>query len=95
MVYPTLKMTLKEICHWIIGIAVSLTVTIFLIRTAWQGNDKAILLVMFYYPILIIANALAWTVLRLLRQQEAKIYGTIALCLVILFAPVLYIASQY
>ena len=88
-------MTLKEICHWTIGIAVSLTVTMFLIWTAWEGNDKAILLVMFYYPVLIVANALVWTVLRLFRQQEAKICGTIALCLVILFAPVLYIASQF
>ncbi|WP_276373965.1 hypothetical protein [Chryseolinea sp. H1M3-3] len=88
-------MNLKEICHWIVGTAVSLTVTIFLIKTAWEGNDKAIILLMFYYPALIVANVLVWAVLRIFKQQEARIYGTIALCLVILFAPLLYIASQY
>jgi hypothetical protein len=42
-------MNLKEISHWIIGTAVNLAVIILLLKMAWKGNDKAILLVMLYY----------------------------------------------
>ena len=88
-------MTVKEMFHWIIGGALNLFVIVLLIRTAWSGNDKAIILVIVLYPALVIVNLLAWLVLKAFGIKEASIYKTLLFCLIILFFPVMFIAALY
>ena len=85
----------RETIQWLVGLSVNLTVIIFLIKAAWEGNDKAMLLVLFFYPVLIVINSLVWLVLRTLKKSDARIYGTLAVWLTILFVPVLLIAAMY
>ena len=88
-------MRLRQISQWIIGSLVNLIVIILLIRGAWEGNDKAILLTIVFYLMLIVANSIVWIVLRILKKDDAKIYSTIVLCLLILLFPVLFLATLY
>jgi hypothetical protein len=88
-------MKLRQISQWIVGTLINSIVTVFLVKAAWEGNDKAILLVIVFYPMLIVANSIIWVVLRILKKQDAKIYSTMVLCLLILLIPVLFLASLY
>jgi hypothetical protein len=66
-----------------------------MISIAWDGNDKAILVVIFVYPILTILNAIVWTILRVLKRPEFKIYRITTIGLAILFVPTLFMSSFY
>ena len=86
-------MNSREMAHWIVASAVNIIVVLLLVKRAWDGNDKAILLVVFYYPMLLIINLIVWLVLRSKRKDESVIYKTLALCMTILYIPVLLIAA--
>ena len=86
-------MKLRLVSQWIIGCLINLSVIIALIKTAWEGNDKAIILVVIFYPMLIVVNSIGGIILRILRKEDAEIYSTMALCLLILLFPVLYLAT--
>ena len=88
-------MKLRQISQWIIGSLINLIVVIFLINAAWEGNDKAILLIIVFYPMLIVVNSIVWIVLRILKREDARIYSTMAYCLLILLFPVLFLATLY
>lgn len=79
--------------------AISVFINFFLvgqiIKQVWDGNDKAIILLIFLYPILIIVNSLIWWVLSKKRKKESKIYKFTTIGLIILFLPSLVIASMY
>jgi len=79
--------------------AISVFINFFLvgqiIKQVWDGNDKAIILLIFLYPILIIVNSLIWWVLSKKRKKESKIYKLTTIGLIILFLPSLVIASMY
>ena len=66
-----------------------------LIIIAWEGNDKAIILVIFGYPILMILNGLVWLILGILKRPELNIYKITTLGLAALFIPTLILASMY
>jgi hypothetical protein len=66
-----------------------------LVSIAWDGNDKAIILVMFGYPALTILNGLIWLILAILKRPEYKIYKTSTIGLAILFIPTLIASSMY
>lgn len=66
-----------------------------MISIAWEGNDKAILVVILTYPILILLNAIIWLILWLLKRSELKIYRMTTIGLCVLFVPTLYISSIY
>ena len=66
-----------------------------IISIVWEGNDKAIILVIFAYPILIIINGLVWLTLRLLKRPEYEIYKMTTIGLAILFIPTLILSCLY
>ena len=68
---------------------------IHMIRTAWYGNDKAILLTVVGFPVLILLNALIFLILKLLKRSESKIYKISTIALIVLFIPTLMIASRH
>lgn len=85
----------KEINHLIVASIINLFLMVLLIRTAWSGNDKAILLVIFYYPLLIPVNLISWLTLSARRKTQYKAYRLTTIALILLFLPVLMIASMY
>jgi hypothetical protein len=50
-----------------------------------EGNDKSIILFLFYYPLIIIANYILWRVLK--RTTLNKPMKIIFIALVVLFLP--------
>lgn len=81
--------------HQAISVFINLFLIGQLIKQAWDGNDKAIILVIFLYPILIIVNSLIWWVLSKKRKKESKIYKLTTIGLIILFLPSIVIAGMY
>jgi hypothetical protein len=88
-------MTNNQKIHQLLTIAANLTIVGLLISKAWNGNDKAIILVIFLYPTLIFVNSIIWLTLSSKRKTESKIYRLTTIGLLILFLPVLIIASMY
>jgi len=88
-------MSNKEINHLIFATIINLVLTGVLIKTAWDGNDKAIIFVVFFYPILILVNLIIWITLSSRRKSEFKIYRVTTIGLIILFLPVLIVASLH
>jgi len=81
--------------HLTIISLINLTLILKMISIAWEGNDKAIILVIFGYPTLTIVNALVWLTLRLLKRPEFKIYKITTIGLTILFIPTLIASTMY
>ena len=82
-------MSEKEINRFIISFLINLAVIGFLIAKVWNGNDKAILMVIFFYPLLILFNGVMWMLLR------SKAFQVSTIALLVLFLPVLLIATMY
>jgi hypothetical protein len=74
---------------------INLTLVLKMISIAWKGNDKAIILVIFGYPTLIILNALIWITLRILKRPEYEIYKLTTIGLAILFIPTILATSMF
>ncbi len=81
--------------HLTIISIINLALILKMISIAWAGNDKAIILVIFGYPALIIVNALVWLTLRILKRLEYKIYKITTVGLAVLFIPTLILSSLY
>lgn len=77
----------KEINQLIIGALANLFLIGYLMNKVWAGNDKAIILVIFFYPVIIVANSLIWMV------SKSRVFKWITIALFILFFPVLLISS--
>jgi len=78
--------------HLILALLVNFLVIAKLIHFSWTGNDKAILAVIFYYFMLIIANLLTWVILDYLKQEAGRIYKIITTILVVLIIPVILLS---
>ena len=81
--------------HLTIISLINLALVLKMISIAWEGNDKAIILVIFGYPILTIVNALVWLTFRILERPEFKIYRITTVGLAIIFIPTLIASSMY
>ena len=88
-------MTKTAKIHLIIISVINFGLILKLIGIAWDGNDKAILLVLFGYPVLTILNGLVWLTLGILKRPESKIYRIVTIGLAVLFIPTLIISSMY
>lgn len=66
-----------------------------MVGVAWEGNDKAIILIILGYTTLTILNGLVWLVLKILKRPEYKIYKISTIGLTILFMPILIASSIY
>lgn len=60
---------------------------IFIIIDLVTENDKAIVLLVFGYPILIFINAIVWLIFKILNRQVYKIYKLTTISLAILYIP--------
>ncbi len=81
--------------HLILVSIVNLAIIARLINMAWDGNDKAILIVIFCYPLVIIANAAVWLILWLTKHPSYKIYKITTIGLLILLIPTICLSSLY
>lgn len=81
--------------HLIIASVINMGLILKLISTAWEGNDKAIILVIFGHSALIISNGLVWLTLDILKRPESEIYKATTIGLALLFIPTLIISSMY
>ena len=88
-------MTKKDKIHLVIISIINLGIVSKLVSVAWEGNDKAIILVIFGYPTLILVNGLLWLTLRMLKRQENKVYKITTIGLAVLFFPTLIISGMY
>ena len=66
-----------------------------LVSITWDGNDKAVILLILGYLTLIILNGLVWLTLKILKKSEYKIYKFSTIMLVIIFVPTLILSSLY
>ena len=82
-------MSKKESLQLFIAGLLNLLVVGYLINFAWEGNDKAVILIIVFYPVLIVLNALLW----LVTKSKGFKYTTLALLL--FFLPALIISSWY
>ncbi len=64
----------------------------YLVYLVGAGNDKSILLMLFYYPVLILVNALIGFGLKIMKVKTGSYFYWAALYLSILFLPVLLIS---
>jgi hypothetical protein len=88
-------MTKTDKVHLFVIATLNLFLVAKMISTAWEGNDKAIILIIFGQPFLIFVNAAVCLVLRTLKRKEYKIYKFITIGLIALFLPALGAASMY
>lgn len=88
-------MTNKLINHAMIVVMINAAFVVWLIKTSWEGNDKAIIALILFYPVLMLVNGLVWMHLSSRRNPASKIYRGMTIGLLIMFLPVLIIASSY
>ena len=79
----------------LLSIIVNLAIIFGLIRFAWHGNDKAILVIIIFYFVLILLNALIWFILHLLQKTTKSIFRFSTLGLILCYFPVILISTQY
>ena len=83
----------KENIHLAFAVMSNILIVGILLNLA-QENDKGIILIIFYYPLLILANLIAWIMLNTRKKSAHKIYKLITIGLIALFLPVM-IASSF
>ena len=88
-------MTARQTIHLFLVALINLVIVGILVRQAWEGNDKAIILVIFFYPALIIVNAIVWGILKSVRSPDSAIYRRTTIALLLLFIPVVLVAAMY
>lgn len=88
-------MTEREINHLIFASIINLVLVGLLVKSSWDGNDKAIIFVIFFYPLLILINLIMWMTLSSKRRSESRVYRATTIGLIVLFVPVLMIATAY
>ncbi len=59
-----------------------------------ENSDKSVVIIIFYYPVLILLNLVTALVLRLFKKNAYKVFLSGALFLVILLMPVIVICSK-
>lgn len=85
----------KDKIHLSIISVINFSLIIKLVVSAWNGNDKAIILVVFGYIALMLINSIIWLLLKKLKRPENKIYKIVITGLTLLFIPTVIIASLY
>lgn len=81
--------------HLVTVLLINILIVSKLIHFSWVGNDKAILVVGFYYFILILLNMGSWLVLDYFKRKAARIYKITTTGLVILIIPILLITTLH
>jgi len=87
------RLTKSEKTHLILLTLINLIVVLRLIYVVWKGNDKAIILIVFVYPILVILNGLIWVMLKLFKRREHEIYKISTIGLATFFIPTLLLST--
>ncbi len=88
-------MTKTEKIHLILISLINFCVIFKLISSAWNGNDKGIILVIFGYIALIIINGIAWLLFKVLKRPEKEIYKITSVGLLLFFIPTVIISCFY
>jgi hypothetical protein len=92
---PKNNMKENEINHLVFASIIKLILVGLLLKTSWNGNDKAIIYVIFFYPLLILVNLIIWMTLSSKRNPDSKIYRATTIGLIILFLPILLMVTSY
>lgn len=66
-------------------------ISFLLFRIQQINNDKAILLLIFYYPILLLINLVLWLIVRICNKEHANVYKQSVAGLLFLLIPVIII----
>jgi hypothetical protein len=88
-------MTKTEKIHLIIISVINFSVIFKLVSSAWNGNDKGIILVIFGYTALTIINGIVWLIFKILKRPEKEIYKITSVGLILLFIPTVIISGLY
>ncbi len=88
-------MTKADKLHLAIISIVNVASVLKMISITWEGNDKAIIIVILGYPVLTFINAFIWLILKTIKRTEYLFYKMATLVLLILFVPTLIISSMY
>jgi hypothetical protein len=88
-------MTIAQKVHLAIVGIINLFLVGRMVTVAWNGNDKAIIVIIFGHLLLIFLNALVWMTLKLLKSDVSIVYKITTLSLIVLYIPALMTASLY
>jgi hypothetical protein len=86
-------LTNSQKIHLIILSIMNLTIIIWLIDSVRVPNDKAMILLIFGYPLLTVLNALILVILNIFKRPEQRIYKMTTISLVVLFFPILFLST--
>lgn len=81
--------------HFTIILILNLVLVLKMISIAWEGNDKALLIIILGHLTLTILNSTVWLILKFLKLQEYFIYKVNTIGLLLLFIPAIIISSLY
>lgn len=81
--------------HSLLVMLVNLTIVVLLVYKVWTGNDKAPILFLFVYFLLILANLSVWAILKLMRQPTSAVYLTAVKFLLLLLIPAIFVSTLF
>ena len=91
---PAPKVMMSIAMNRVIALGLNiLLVAILFYVTLSNKSDKAIILVLFYYPALILVNLIVWLILRKFGPKHSLVYKQIFVGLILLFIPTILIAT--
>ena len=81
--------------HLLLAFIANLFLISWMCYFAIDGNDKSIIILILYYPLLLLANFITWQILRVLRSPHVIVYQTTTKGFILLFLPVVGISSYF
>jgi hypothetical protein len=63
-------------------------------KMAQAGSDKAALLFLFYYPVIVFLNAALWLSLKIFGGSQFAAFKQTSIAVLILFLPLYFIATK-
>jgi len=63
-------------------------------KIAQAGSDKAIILFLFYYPVIVFLNIALWLSLKIFGSSHFTAYKQTSIAVLILFLPLYFIAGK-
>lgn len=81
--------------HFLLVMLINLILVVLLVYKVWTGNDKAPILFLFVYPLLMLANLSVWAILKLMRRPTSIVYLTAVKLLLLLLLPTIFVFSLF
>jgi hypothetical protein len=87
---------MKENLQFGVALLINSILVGLMVNYIWSSDsDKAIIILMIFYPVLTVLNFIIWIAMRLGRDPRYRIYKWMTFALIISFIPIAMIAGEY